>query len=257
MPERKPLVAANWKMNGSLGDVGLFAAAMGRKLADGCGADVVICPPYVYLAELFKRLAGVLDGEIFLGAQNLSQHEAGAFTGEIAAAMLHDLGCRYVIVGHSERRAYYGESDDLVAAKYRRARAAGLVPIVCVGETLDERAAGDTQTVIERQLNAVIDGVGIAALRDAVIAYEPVWAIGGGVAARPEQIAEVHGFVRLLCARHDPEGAERVTVVYGGSVNAANAAEIVCLADVDGALVGGASLDADEFVRICRLAGGH
>ena len=250
----KPLVVANWKMHGSLSGSRLFAERLNEDLADGCEADIVICPPYVYLSTLSQHPT-VLDDRVSLGAQNLSHHEKGAFSGEISAAMLCDLGCRYVIVGHSERRMYYGESDTLVAKKCRQAKQSGLTPIVCVGESGKEREAGDTEMVIKRQLEAVIDNIGIASLYEAVIAYEPVWAIGKA-AAELSEIAEVHDFIRSVCSHHDKEGTKRLKILYGGSVNSDNIAAITALSDVDGALVGGASLQPQTFMHVCRLAAG-
>lgn len=253
MTQRRPLVAANWKMNGSLASIRPLLEGICSGLEAKCDAEVVICPPYVYLAELADKLG---NSEIISGAQNLSHLESGAFTGEISADMLKDFSCQYVIVGHSERRALYGETDGLVAAKFMRVQDAGLVPIFCVGEQLAERETGDTEVVIERQLNAVIELAGIKAFNDAVIAYEPVWAIGTGETATPEQAQEVHAFVRLLLARHDDAVADKIRILYGGSVKAANAVEIFNMVDVDGGLIGGASLDADEFLSICHAARG-
>jgi triosephosphate isomerase len=253
MTQRRPLVAANWKMNGSLASIRPLLEGICSGLEAKCDAEVVICPPYVYLAELADKLG---NSEIISGAQNLSHLESGAFTGEISADMLKDFSCKYVIVGHSERRALYGETDGLVAAKFMRAQDAALVPILCVGEQLAERESGDTEAVIERQLNAVIELAGIKAFNDAVIAYEPVWAIGTGETATPEQAQEVHAFVRLLLARHDDAAADKIRILYGGSVKAANAVEIFNMVDVDGGLIGGASLDADEFLSICHAARG-
>jgi len=253
MTQRRPLVAANWKMNGSLVSIRPLLEGVCSGLEAGCDAEVVICPPYVYLAELAEKLH---NSEIKLGVQNLSHHESGAFTGEISADMLKDFSCQYAIVGHSERRALYGETDGLVAAKFMRAQDAELVPILCVGEQLHERESRDTEVVIERQLNAVIGQAGITAFNDAVIAYEPVWAIGTGETATPEQAQEVHAFVRLLLARHDDAVADKIRILYGGSVKAANAVEIFNMVDVDGGLIGGASLDADEFLSICHAARG-
>ena len=198
MAQRKLLVTANWKMNGSLANIRPLLKGVCTDLESGCDAEVAICPPYVYLAELAESLKNT---DVELGSQNISQLESGAYTGEISADMLKDFSCKYVIVGHSERRVLYGETDGLVAAKFIRAQEAALVPILCVGEQLHERESGDTEVVIERQLNAVIKLAGIASFNNAVIAYEPVWAIGTGRTATPEQAQEVHAFVRLLLAR--------------------------------------------------------
>ena len=189
---------------------------------------------------------------IQLGAQNLSQEDSGAFTGEVSGAMLKDLCCTYAIVGHSERRSLYGEDDALVAAKFQAAQRHGLVPVLCVGETLEEREKGVTEDVVGRQLRAVMDAAGVAALGDAVIAYEPVWAIGTGKTATPEQAQEVHAFARGVVAEKDATIADSVRILYGGSVKAANAGEIFAMPDVDGGLVGGASLEAEGFADICR-----
>jgi triosephosphate isomerase len=189
------------------------------------------------------------------GAQNLSTEASGAFTGEISTSMLQDFHCKYVIVGHSERRSLYGEDDAVVAKKFAVARAAGLKPILCVGESLDERENGVTEAVVARQLDAVIALEGIAALADGVIAYEPVWAIGTGKTASPEQAQEVHQFIRQRIAEQDAAVAEKVQILYGGSMNAANAAELLTQADIDGGLIGGASLKSEDFLTICRAAG--
>ncbi len=251
MTQRQPLVAANWKMNGTLASAQALVNGIKAGLKDGCKADVAICPPYVYLAEV-GRLIG--KEPIKLGAQNLSQHEGGAYTGEVSASMLQDFGCHYVIIGHSERRTLYGETDHLVAEKFARAVQSGLVPILCVGEYLEEREAGDTENVIARQLDAVIKHCGIEKFSAAVIAYEPVWAIGTGRTATPEQAQEVHAFIRLRLARHDETIADKIRILYGGSVKAANAKELFNMADIDGGLIGGASLVVDDFLAICRAA---
>lgn len=250
---RRPLVAGNWKMNGSrAGNAGLLAAV--RAGADGLpGVDVAVCPPFVYLADAESALAG---GAVAWGGQNLCQEAAaGAFTGEISAAMLRDFGCRYVIVGHSERRTLYGESDAVVAKKFVTAVAAGLIPILCVGELLEERESGRTEAVVARQLDAVFGAVDSpAAFSRAVVAYEPVWAIGTGRTATPGQAQEVHDFIRRRVAQRDRAAAAAVRILYGGSVKGSNAAELFAMPDIDGGLIGGASLKADEFLEICRAA---
>ena len=248
---RQPLVVANWKMNGSLGSIRPLVHDIIHGLPKEYRPEIAICPPFTYLAELAAMLAAV---DIALGAQNLSAAEAGAHTGEIAVSMLKDFDCRFVIVGHSERRILYGESDETVAKKLVRAKAAGLIPILCVGEQLHEREAKATEAVIERQLLAVIEQAGIEVFDNAVIAYEPVWAIGTGKTASPLQAQEVHAFIRLLLARHHDHLADQIRVLYGGSVKAVNAKEIFNMADVDGGLIGGASLNADEFLSICHAA---
>ena len=247
MTTRQPLVAGNWKMNGSQVLLGEIAAAL---VGYQGVAEVVVCPPFPYLAA--ARAA--LPAGVQVGAQNLGDQPEGAFTGEVAGAMLSEAGCRYVIIGHSERRALYGEDDALVAAKFAQAQAAGLVPILCVGETLEEREAGNTESVVCGQLLAVIEVVGIEAFASAVVAYEPVWAIGTGKTASPEQAQEVHATLRRTLTEKSPEIASSTRMLYGGSVKAANAADLFAETDIDGALVGGASLKADEFIEICRAA---
>lgn len=245
---RKKLIAGNWKMNGSLA---ANAALMGELLA-GIGqpaCDVAVCVPAVYLAQV-QLLAG--QGGIALGAQDVSQHESGAYTGDVSAAMLKELGARYVIVGHSERRQYQGETDAQVAIKAQRALAAGLTPIVCVGETLREREQGETESVVSRQLSAVIQLNG-ERLADLVVAYEPVWAIGTGRTATPEQAQTVHAALRALLAAADLQAAG-VRILYGGSMNAGNAAELLAQPDIDGGLIGGASLKARDFLKIIETA---
>ena len=244
---RKKLVAANWKMHGSRS---MAAALCGEIVAAGPGGiDVVVCPPFPYLDTV---AAACIDAGIGTGAQDLSEHEGqGAYTGEVSAAMLADCGAQWVIVGHSERRQYHGESDSLVARKFNAARAGGLTPILCVGETLAQREAGETETVIARQLQAVLAGGGIAAFDTAVIAYEPVWAIGTGRTATPEQAQQVHAFIRSQLQKEDAMIARLTRLLYGGSVKAANAAALFAQPDVDGGLIGGASLTADDFLGIC------
>lgn len=245
---RKKLVAGNWKMHGSLADNAALLAAIKPALA---GIEAAVCVPFPYLAQAQAALAG---SSIAWGAQNVSEEPKGAFTGEVSAAMLLDFGCRYVIVGHSERRSLYGETDAVVAQKYLAAQAAGLTPILCVGESLEERESGVTENVVARQLDAVIEAAGVASLAKAVVAYEPVWAIGTGKTATPEQAQAVHAFIRGRIAALDKGVAEGLTIQYGGSVKAANAAELMAQPDIDGGLIGGASLVADEFVAICKAA---
>lgn len=249
---RQKLVAGNWKMNGSKASIKELLDGIKKGIGDVASAEVAVCPPFVYLADVEAQLIGT---PIVWGAQNLSTEEKGAFTGETAASMLNDFACKYVIVGHSERRSLYGEDDALVARKYAVARAAGLKPILCVGETLEERESSVTEDVVARQINAVIDLEGVAALADGVIAYEPVWAIGTGKTASPEQAQEVHKFIRERIAEKDAGVAEKVQILYGGSMNASNAAELLGQPDIDGGLIGGASLKAEDFLTICRAAG--
>jgi len=248
---RQPLVAGNWKMNGSLESIRSLMSGIIEGMANKCPAQVVVCPSYVYL----DAVAGMVKGsQIALGAQNVSQEASGAFTGEIALSMLKDFGTRYVIVGHSERRALYGESDALIASKFTTTLMGGLTPILCVGELLEEREAGKTEEVVARQLDAVINHAGIKGFEGAVVAYEPVWAIGTGKTASPEQAQEVHAFIRQRLAKHSPAIAENLQILYGGSVNAGNAEQLLSMADVDGGLVGGASLKAADFLAICYAA---
>lgn len=240
---RKRLVMGNWKMNGSLATNATLLAGLraSTHVPDEC--DVAVCVPYPYLAQAADVLRG---SPITFGAQNVSHHRQGAFTGEVSGSMLADLGCTWVIVGHSERRAHHAETDQLVADKAAAALAAGLTPVVCIGETLAEQEAGQTLGVVARQLAPVL-AMGGQAVARMVIAYEPVWAIGTGRSATPQQAQDVHAAIRASLAG---AGAGAVRILYGGSVNASNAAQLFSMADIDGALVGGASLDADEFLRI-------
>jgi triosephosphate isomerase (TIM) len=249
---RKPLVAGNWKMHGSRADnAALIRSLLDRLPAQGA-AEVMVCPPFVYLLETSRMLK---DSDVALGAQSLCAEAQGAFTGEVSGAMLRDVGCRYVLVGHSERRQVYGEDDSLVARKFVAAQASGLVPVLCVGETLEEREGGRTAEVVLRQLDAVLAVSGAGAFGEAVIAYEPVWAIGTGRNATPEQAQEVHAMIRGRVAALDAKIGASVRILYGGSVKAANARELFAMVDIDGGLVGGASLKADEFAQICAAAG--
>jgi triosephosphate isomerase len=234
-------------MNGSLQSV--IDLVEGIKAGDAGKAQLAVCPPAIYL----MKVGGMLDGSgVALGAQNVCDQESGAFTGEISAAMLKESGCRYAIVGHSERRALYGESDQLVAARYAMAIAGGLTPILCVGETLDERDSGVTEAVVGRQIDAVLDGSGIASMTQAVIAYEPVWAIGTGQVATPEQAQAVHEFIRDRLAQLDSDIAQGLQILYGGSMNPANAAQLLSQQDIDGGLIGGAALKANDFIAIAQ-----
>ncbi len=249
---RKSLVAGNWKMNGSRESARVLVEGIKAGLGSVGGVDVVVCPPSVYLSEVGQLLAGA---PIKLGAQNVSEQSGGAFTGEISALMLADVGCQYVIVGHSERRALYGEDDATIAKKVIAVANAGLIPILCVGELLEEREAGVTERVVACQLDVLLESQdGLAALSQAVIAYEPVWAIGTGMTATPEQAQDVHSFIRQRIAAKDANLASSVQILYGGSVKGANAAELFANEDIDGGLIGGASLSAEEFLTICRAA---
>jgi triosephosphate isomerase len=246
---RRILVAGNWKMNGSSQSIQSLMEGVKQGLSSVKNAEVAVCPPFVYLQQVSALVAGT---PIALGAQNVSDQDPGAFTGEVAIDMLRDFNCTYVIVGHSERRAIYKESDELVAKKFAKVQAAGLTPILCVGELLEEREAGQTEAVVKRQLEAVINLQGVASLEKAVIAYEPVWAIGTGKTATPQQAQEVHAFIRALIAQRDAGIAEKVRIQYGGSVKGSNAAELFAMPDIDGGLIGGASLKADDFLAICK-----
>ena len=248
---RKPLVAGNWKMNGSLESVQELLSGILAGLGEVKNAEVAVCPPYIYIPAVQQQLSG---SAIPWGAQDISTEQAGAYTGEVAASMLKDFSCTYVIVGHSERRTYHKESDELVAKKFSVARAAGLVPILCIGETLEEREAGITEQVVARQLDAVIDLEGVDALADGVIAYEPVWAIGTGKTATPEQAQEVHAFIRSRVAAKSAAVAEGLRILYGGSMKPDNAKELIGKPDIDGGLIGGASLKAADFLGICTAA---
>lgn len=246
---RTKLVVGNWKMHGSLEGNRQLLGAVRSGLPSGMAC--VVCPPFPYLAQAQSELAG---SEVAIGAQTVSEHAAGAYTGEVGLSMLKEFGCRYVIVGHSERRSLYGESDEVVAEKFAATVAAGLVPILCVGEVLEERESGATARVVGRQLQVVLDKVGVAAFAGAVVAYEPVWAIGTGKTAAPIQAQEVHAAIRAQVARLDSVIAERLQVLYGGSVKPGNAAELFGQPDIDGGLIGGAALVADDFLAICRAA---
>lgn len=248
---RQSLVAANWKMNGSIQSNQSLLESLKQNVGSVPNAEMVVCPPFVYLQQVRQLLEGT---RISWGGQNLSQREPGAFTGEVAANMLVDFDCKYVIVGHSERRSIYAESDILVAEKFAKAQSVGLIPILCVGELLEQREAGETENVVNRQLDAVIKLQGVASLAKSVIAYEPVWAIGTGKTATPDQAQEVHGFIRGEIAKLDAGVAENLQILYGGSVKGSNAAELFSMPDIDGGLIGGASLKADEFLTICQAA---
>ena len=248
---RRPIVAGNWKMHGSRSETArLIEELLSHAPADPA-ATCVLCPPFVYLQEAGRLLR---DSAFSLGAQDVCADTHGAFTGEISAAMLKDVGCQYVIVGHSERRLMYRESDQLIARKFGAAHGKGLVPILCVGEQLAEREAGRTREVVARQLDAVLELCGAGALEHGVIAYEPVWAIGTGRNATPEQAEDVHAFIRARIGARDARIAAAARILYGGSVKAGNAAELFAMPDVDGGLVGGASLKADEFLTILGAA---
>ncbi len=251
MSKRRPLVAGNWKMNGSQAESTALVNGIKQGLASVNTAEVAVCPPFILIPLVATLLKG---SNAVWGGQNLSVHKSGAYTGETAGPMLKDYGCTYAIVGHSERRSYYGETDKLVAEKFGAAQAAGLIPILCIGETLAEREANQTESVVARQLDAVIQMHGIAALKNSVLAYEPVWAIGTGKTATPQQAQDVHAFIRGKLAAQDKGVADGMRILYGGSMKASNAKELMAQPDIDGGLIGGASLVAEEFLNICRAA---
>ena len=238
-------------MNGSSAANAELVSGIVAGVPDGSGFSLLVCPPFPYVASVVEATAG---SAVSVGAQNVSEHDKGAFTGEVAPGMLKELGCEYVIVGHSERRALYGESSAQVAAKFVAAQAAGLTPILCVGETLEEREAGTTESVVDEQLDAVLDAAGIEAFGAAVIAYEPVWAIGTGMTATPEQAQDVHRHIRGRLAGRDEGIAAGVQILYGGSMKGENAAGLLGQADIDGGLIGGASLKAADFLAIAAAA---
>ena len=249
---RRPVVAGNWKMNTTLGEARALAEAVARRLATREGAETVVCPPFISLDAVGRALHG---SRTQLGAQNCYFAERGAFTGEVSAAMLADLGCRYVIVGHSERRAIFGERDELVARKVGAVLACGMTPILCVGESLEQNEGGQTEQVVGSQVRAALAGLAAEQVGGLVIAYEPVWAIGTGRAASAADANRTIGFIRqTVRGVAGADVAARLRIQYGGSVTAANAAELFAQPEIDGALVGGASLKADDFVAICETA---
>ena len=242
----KPLIAGNWKMHGTAESARKLATEVSHHNAQETAAEIIIFPPLVHISAVSDALS---DSSISVGAQNVSQYSNGAYTGEVSAEMLLDQGCKYVLVGHSERRAILGESDQTVAEKFRAAQNAGLIPILCVGESLQQRQQDATLEVVAKQISAVIDLVGLDRVCQSVIAYEPVWAIGTGETASPEQAQDVHAVIRTQLG----EAGRSTTLLYGGSVNKSNAAELFKQPDIDGGLVGGASLEADEFLNIAQL----
>ena len=248
--ERKPIIAGNWKMNKTVAEALTLVQDLKIEIANIMAVDIVVCPPFTALSEVAKALRG---SNIRLGAQNMSEHGPGAYTGEIAAVMLKEFGARYVILGHSERRQYQKESDELISKKARAAHAASLQPIVCVGETLAEREAGQMEKVLETQVRGSLTGLGRDQIVETIIAYEPVWAIGTGKTATTDQAQAAHAFIRgLLTKLYDETTARRVRIQYGGSVKPSNARELMSQPDVDGALVGGASLEAQSFAEIVK-----
>jgi triosephosphate isomerase (TIM) len=248
---RRKLVAGNWKMYGGLAQNAKLLVDVRNGMDTMSGVDCAVCVPFPYLAQAQQKLSG---STVRWGAQNVHQLDKGAYTGEVSASMLRDFGCTHAIVGHSERRAYYGESSQLVAEKFIAAQKSGLTPILCVGETLEQREGGITEQVVAEQIDALIQLGGVQALHNAVVAYEPVWAIGTGKTATSAQAQAVHAFIRQRVTQHDGKIASELCILYGGSVKANNATELFAMPDIDGGLIGGASLVADEFLAICRAA---
>ena len=246
---RKTIVAGNWKMNASKESVNKLVMGILSGMSN-VSSEVVICAPFPYLSQVE---ALITHSQVRLGAQNLNTNMSGAFTGEVSADMIKDFGAQHVIVGHSERRSFYGETNTIVAEKVKAALDSDLIPLFCVGETLEQREAGETENVVAAQINTVVDLVGIDAFLNIVVAYEPVWAIGTGVTASPEQAQEVHAFIRQLLANNNYDVAQQTPILYGGSMNAANAKELIACADIDGGLIGGASLKPEDFLQICRV----
>ena len=246
---RKTIVAGNWKMNASKDSVDNLIKDLLTGM-DGITSEVLVCAPFPYLAQVELLIQG---SKVMLGAQNLNTNSSGAYTGEVSADMIKDFGARHVIVGHSERRSLYGETSAMVAEKTKAALNAGLIPLLCIGESIEQRDSGNTEAIIEKQLSAVIELVGIEAFNQIIIAYEPVWAIGTGVTATPEQAQEAHLFIRSLLAKNDESVAQKTPILYGGSMNASNASELISCADIDGGLIGGAALKAEDFLQICKV----
>ena len=245
---RKTIVAGNWKMNASKDSVNSLVNDILSGVS-GVNAEVIVCAPFPYLAMVDSLIDG---SSLMLGAQNLNVNPSGAFTGEVSAEMIKDFGANHVIVGHSERRSLYGETSEIVAEKTKAAIDSGLTPLLCLGESLDQRESGKTESVISEQLTKVIDLVGIEAFKNIIIAYEPVWAIGTGMTATPEQAQAVHMYIRALLATSNQDIAEKTPILYGGSMNAGNAAELISRTDIDGGLIGGAALKAEDFLKICK-----
>jgi len=246
---RKTIVAGNWKMNASKESVNKLVMGILSGMSN-VSSEVVICAPFPYLSQVE---ALITHSQVRLGAQNLNTNMSGAFTGEVSADMIKDFGAQHVIVGHSERRSLYGETNTIVAEKVKAALDSDLIPLFCVGETLEQREAGETESVVAAQINTVVDLVGIDAFLNIVVAYEPVWAIGTGVTASPEQAQKAHAFIRQLLANNNYDVAQQAPILYGGSMNAANAKELIACADIDGGLIGGASLKPEDFLQICRV----
>ena len=245
---RKTIVAGNWKMNASKDSVESLVTDILSGASD-VSAEIIVCAPFPYLSQVEALIEG---SNLMLGAQNLNLNASGAFTGEVSAEMIKDFGANHVIVGHSERRSLYGETSEIVAEKTKAAIDSGLTPILCLGESLDQRESGKTESVVSEQLNIVIKMVGIEAFNNIIIAYEPVWAIGTGMTATPEQAQAVHKFIRDLLASSSQDIADKTAILYGGSMNASNAVELISCADIDGGLIGGAALKAEDFLQICK-----
>ncbi len=246
---RQPLIAGNWKMNATRTSAEALLSGVIAGASALSKTEIVVCPPFPFLSLGERLLSGTA---VKLGAQNVCTKDAGAYTGEVSAAMLAEFGCRYVICGHSERREYYGETDAVIAEKLRACATQDMIPILCVGETLQQRQQELTEQVIAGQIDGVISQIGIEAFNQTVIAYEPVWAIGTGMTATPEQAQEVHAFIRQKIADRSQAIAEKIRILYGGSMKAANAPDLLSQHDIDGGLIGGASLIADDFLAICR-----
>ena len=245
---RKTIVAGNWKMNASKETVNSLIEGILSGVNETT-SEVIVCAPFPYLSQVESLIN---KSKLMLGAQNLNVNPAGAYTGEVSADMIKDFGAQYVIVGHSERRSLYGETNAIVAEKTKAAIDAGLTPLLCVGESLEDRESGNTEAVVEEQINAVIDLIGIESFDQVIIAYEPVWAIGTGLTATPEQAQAVHLFIRNLLADSSEKIAKRTPILYGGSMNAGNAADLISCSDIDGGLIGGAALKAEDFLQICK-----
>ena len=245
---RKTIVAGNWKMNASKESVNTLIEGILSGMNEA-SSEVIVCAPFPYLSQVESLIQG---SSLMLGAQNLNVNSAGAYTGEVSADMIKDFGAQHVIVGHSERRSLYGETNAIVAEKTKAAIDAGLTALLCVGESLEDRESGNTEAIVEEQINAVIDLIGIEAFDQVIIAYEPVWAIGTGLTASPEQAQTVHLFIRNLLANSSEKIAKRTPILYGGSMNAANAADLISCSDIDGGLIGGAALKAEDFLQICK-----
>jgi triosephosphate isomerase len=248
---RRKLVVANWKMHGNLASNQQLLEAYIQSLKDLRNVDVVVCVPYPYLAQVQSLLKAT---SIAWGAQNLSKDPIGAFTGEVSASMLKDFGATHVIIGHSERATAYCESDENIATKFMQAKSQGLTPILCVGETLIEREAGVMEMVVAKQIDTIVSMYGASLFADAIVSYEPIWAIGTGLAATPDQAQSMHEFIRNRIAGHDKDAANSLKILYGGSVNPQNAVQLVVMQDIDGGLIGRCSLNAEEFEGICRAA---